>query len=242
MEYYVIMSQLVIVEDDERLAKLIGSFFERSGFIVHLFDHGQTAIKYCQENTADIIILDLNLPDIDGISVCSQLRRFYQGRILILTASGNDLDQIDGFEMGADDFVKKPVEPRVLLARIKALLKRDKYAENNQQENRESNCNKFGVLKIDQTSRTVTLKNDPINLTSHEFDLLNLFAKNAGIILSRDVLYQTLRGFGYDGMDRAIDIKISRLRKKLNDDATKPTRIKTIWGKGYLFVPTAWDE
>ncbi len=232
------MNQLVIVEDDKRLAELIGAFFERSGFIIHLFEFGNDAIKYCQNNTPDIIILDLNLPDVDGISVCSRLRKFYQGRILILTASASDLDQIDGFEMGADDFVKKPVEPRVLLARIKALLNRDRELTNN----RKSNSYKFGLLEIDKVSRTVVLKNHPINLTSKEFDLLYLFAKNAGTTLSRDVLYQMLRGFDYDGVDRLIDIKISRLRKKLKDNATEPKGIKTIWGKGYLFVPTAWDE
>lgn len=232
------MKKLIIIEDDKRLAKLIGSFFERSGFIVHLFVYGHAAIDFCQTNTPDIIILDLNLPDIDGITVCSKLREFYSGRILILTASGNDLDQIDGFETGADDFVSKPVEPRVLLARIKSLLKRDESIKvNNDNKNY-----KFGQLEIDKPSRTVKLNDDIITLTSHEFDLLNLFAKNAGITLSRDDLYHSLRGFGYDGLDRAIDIKISRLRKKLNDDANNPTKIKTIWGKGYLFVPTAWDD
>lgn len=232
------MKKLVIVEDDKRLAKLIGSFFERSGFHVDLFEFGQPAIDFCKSRSPDIIILDLNLPDIDGISVCSQLRQFYKGRILILTASGNDLDQIDGFETGADDFVSKPVEPRVLLARINALLKRDKIMS----ANKNPNLLSFGHLIIDKISRTVQLNNKIINFTSNEFDLLNLFAENAGIILSRDKLYQSLKGFGYDGMDRAIDIKISRLRKKLFDDATDPKRIKTIWGKGYLFVPTAWDD
>jgi len=232
------MNNLIIVEDDKRLAKLIGSFFERSGFHVDLFEFGQSAIDFCKTNTPDIIILDLNLPDIDGITVCSKLRQFYQGRILILTASGNDLDQIDGFETGADDFVSKPVEPRVLLARINALLKRDRIMD----ENKNSNLLSFGHLKIDKISRTVHLNNKIINLTSNEFDMLKLFAKNAGVILSRDKLYQSLRGFEYDGMDRAIDIKLSRLRKKLSDNANEPKRIKTIWGKGYLFVPTAWDN
>ncbi len=232
------MNKLVIVEDDKRLAKLIASFFERSGFIVNSFTYGAEAINFCKNYTPDIIILDLDLPDIGGIDVCSQLRQFYAGRILILTASGDDLDQIDGFETGADDFVSKPVEPQVLLARIKALLKRDKDIKTTS----DSKALKFGKLIINKNSRTVILGQETISLTSHEFDLLNLFAENAGITLSRDNLYHSLRGFGYDGIDRAIDIKISRLRKKLNDDANNPTKIKTIWGKGYLFVPTAWGQ
>lgn len=231
------MNKLVIIEDDKRLAQLIGDYFKRSGFSVNLFEYGYSALEFCQDNTPDIVIIDLNLPDINGITVCSKLREFYQGRILILTASGNDLDQIDGFETGADDYVNKPVEPRVLLARIKSLLKRDQ----DQSVPEEKPLMKFDSLVIDKSSRTILLNNSTIILTSNEFDLLVLLAENAGQILSRDTLYHQLRGFGYDGIDRAIDIKVSRLRKKLADDAQNPQKIKTIWGKGYLFVPTAWS-
>jgi two-component system OmpR family response regulator/two-component system response regulator RstA len=235
MELWFFMNNLVIIEDDKRLAKLIGSYFARSGFDVSFFEDGYNAIQHCKKHPPDIIILDLNLPDLDGITVCAELRKFYDGNILILTASGNDFDQIDGFETGADDFVTKPVEPRVLLARIKSLLKRNNHNNTN------FKSYQFGNLYIDTLSRTVKLNNALIKLTSHEFELLYLFIINAGTILSRDKLYTSLKGIGYDGMDRAIDIKISRLRKKLGDNASEPTRIKTIWGKGYLFVPNAWE-
>lgn len=230
------MYKLMIVEDDKRLAKLIATFFERSGFKVFLYENGQQAIEHCKEDEPDIAVLDLNLPDTDGITLCSQLRKFYQGRILILTAFGNDMDQIDGFEMGADDFVTKPVEPRVLLARIKALLRRD----NNKTDHCEE-VKSFGQLVINFSARQIMLDHNMVHLTSHEFELLSLLVNHAGEVLSRNQLYQKLKGFGYDGMDRAIDIKVSRLRKKLNDDAHNPTKIKTIWGKGYLFVPSAWE-
>jgi len=170
------------------------------------------------------------------IEVCRELRSFYQGPILILTASSNDFDQIVGLEIGADDYVVKPVEPRVLLARIHAILRRsrpDRIVEKN-------NVMQFGKLKIDDAAKSVELDNKLIKLTTHEFELLGLLANHAGQVLTRDRIYTTLRGFGYDGTDRAVDVKISRLRKKLGDDANEPRRIKTIWGKGYLFVPSAW--
>ncbi len=237
MELELIMHKLMIVEDDKRLATLIATFFERSGFNVSVYENGQNAIENCESEAPDIIVLDLNLPDTDGISVCSQLRKFYQGRILILTAFGNDMDQIDGFEMGADDFVTKPVEPRVLLARIKALLRRDAKAQEH-----DEHILSFGQLHINFTARQVSLNRKLVHLTSHEFELLSFLVHHAGEVLSRNQLYKKLKGFGYDGMDRAIDIKISRLRKKLDDDANNPSKIKTIWGKGYLFVPSAWEN
>lgn len=231
------MKKLVIVEDDKRLAELIGAYLSRSGFHVTPFINGYSAIEHCRKYPPDIIILDLNLPDIDGISICNKLRNFYTGKILILTASSNDLDQIDGFETGADDFVTKPVEPRVLLARINALLNRDQRAINNKSEKIV-----FGNLTIDEQSRTVNYKDSNITLTSNEFELLMLFCKKPGVILSRDEIFTSMKRIEYDGIDRAVDIKISRLRKKLGDIASKPTKIKTIWGKGYLFVASAWED
>ncbi len=240
MDYSIVVTNsnsLLIVEDDERLAHLISTYFIKTGFDVSVVANGHAAIETCKVNPTDLIILDLMLPDMDGISVCRELRSFYSGKILILTASSSDIDQVVGFETGADDYVIKPVEPRVLLARVNSQLKRRAFDRQNN-----TNLLNFGTLKLNNQSKSVEYKNTSIKLTSHEFDLLFLLAKNAGKVLTRDVIYSSLRGFGYDGTDRAVDIKISRLRKKLGDDSNEPQRIKTIWGKGYLFVPTAWFD
>lgn len=226
-------NQLLIVEDDARLADLIGGYFSRSGFMVKVLNVGEEAAKICREWRPSVVILDLMLPDTDGISLCRQLRHFYQGRLLILTASGSDFDQVVCFEMGADDYVTKPVEPRVLLARVNALLRRQSAATAVKKV-------QFGGLCIDDQAKTVTLNGEDIPLTTHEYELLSLLAEKAGSVLTRDDIYSRLRGIGYDGSDRAVDVKISRLRKKLKDNGPEPKRIKTIWGKGYLLVPTAW--
>lgn len=229
--------RLLIVEDDERLADLISTYFSRTGFDVSVVGDGLNAIQACKNAPPDLVILDLMLPDVDGLTVCREMRSFYSGKILILTASSSDIDQVVGFETGADDYVIKPVEPRVLLARVNSLLKRRAY---DRQQN--TDLLVFGSIKLDNQAKTIEYKNNMINLTSHEFELLYLLAKNAGSVLTRDDIYTCLRGFGYNGTDRAVDIKISRLRKKLEDDANEPQRIKTIWGKGYLFVPSAWSD
>ncbi len=155
----------------------------------------------------------------------------------------DDMDQVAGLEMGADDYVKKPVEPRVLLARIRALLRRfarvsDKIAQDLPAE--QSHEITFGELSISRTAHRVSFANQNIELTTGEFELLWLLASNAGAVLDRDTIFRVLKGFNYDGSDRSVDVSVSRLRKKLGDDPASPRRIKTIWSKGYLFVKDAW--
>ncbi len=232
-------ARLLVVEDDVALAQLIERFFTRAGFDVEVVHSGTEALEMCRERPPEMVILDLNLPDMNGTRVCRALRTYYTGWILILTASSSDHDQIFCFEIGADDFVTKPVEPWVLLARVNTLLKRHRKAD--AADATGDGDWVFGTLRIQSQARTATLNRRPIQLTTHEFDLLQLLASHAGHILSRDDIHRALRGYGYDGSDRAIDVKISRLRKKLGDDATDPQRIKTVWGKGYLFVPSAWN-
>jgi len=180
------------------------------------------------------------LPGIDGIEVCKQLRNYFTGPVLMLTAKGSDFDQVIGLEIGADDYVIKPVEPHVLLARIRALLRRT----NNQVQDKDTNDEQliFGNLSISRPSRTVILSGKDIPLTTREFQLLWLLASKAGTIISRDAILSHTRGLNYDGLDRTVDVRISKLRKKLDDITEQPVKIKTIWGKGYLFVPTAWQE
>jgi two-component system OmpR family response regulator/two-component system response regulator RstA len=200
---------------------------------------GDTAEARILAEQPDLVMLDVMLPGKDGFEVCRAVRANYRGVILMLTARDEDFDQILGLEMGADDYIAKPVQPRVLLARIKALLRRRPTASDDTPMENEAMA--FGQFKISQSTRTASLGTETIDLTTAEFDLLWLLASHAGNVLSRDDLLQELRGIGFDGLDRSIDARISRLRKKLNDDPENPTRIKTVRSKGYLFSKHDWN-
>src|SRR5690606_20552646 len=188
-----------------------------------------------QDLDPDIVILDIMLPGKDGLTVCKEVRPKYNGPILMLTARDSDMDQVLGLEFGADDYVIKPAEPRVLLARIRALLRRYQ-----QPEKTDVSQLRFGSLFTQISSRKVTLDDRDVLLSSHEFDLLTAFARQAGKVLSREYLFNTIYGRPYDGLDRTVDVRISQLRKKLGDSSDNPSRIKTVWGRGYLFVAEAW--
>jgi two-component system OmpR family response regulator len=185
------------------------------------------------------------LPGKDGFEVCRAVRSQYGGVILMLTARDEDFDQILGLELGADDYIAKPVQPRLLLARIKALLRRAPVSSGSGTGDNTAPSEPaelaFGRFRISQGTRSTHLGDDAIDLTTAEFDLLWLLARHAGSILSRDDLLQELRGIGFDGLDRSIDARISRLRRKLGDDPENPTRIKTVRGKGYLFSKHDWQ-
>lgn len=230
------MSRILLAEDDERLAHLVKDFFEDNGFQVVIEGVGRKVPRCVEELMPDIVILDIMLPGKDGLTICKEIRPKYDGPILILTARDADVDQILGLEFGADDYVIKPAEPRVLLARVKALLRR--YNHNEQEVQSELS---FGKFHISLSARSVKLEGIEVTLSSHEFDLLVELAKNAGKILSREYLFNAIYGRPYDGLDRTIDVRVSHIRKKLNDNAEVPEKIKTVWGKGYLFVPDAWD-
>lgn len=227
--------KILLIEDDEKLANLTRSYLTNSDFQVSVISDGNLAIKRYQEFLPDIIILDIMLPGKDGLTICKEVRPMFNGPILMLTARNEDFDQVLGLEFGADDYVIKPVEPRVLLARINALLRRSYREPPKAPENF-----KFGCLEIDVLSRKVLFEGELTSISSHEFDLLLLLVENAGNILSRDQLFKSLYNRPYDGMDRSIDVRVSQLRKKFGDNPEDPFRIKTIWGKGYLFIPDAW--
>lgn len=229
---------LLLVEDDRRLVQLIRDYLIRQDFQVSTAERGDIAVEMIIHARPDLVILDLMLPGLDGFAVCQQVRPRYAGPILILTAREDDMDQVAGLEMGADDYVKKPIEPRVLLARIRALLRR--LPVNQISASGSLTPKTFGRLSICRNSRKVLLEDSEVDLTSNEFDLLFILADSAGTILDREFLFKALRGIEYDGLDRTIDVNISRLRKKLGDSASHPFRIKTVWGKGYLFVADAW--
>jgi two-component system response regulator RstA len=224
---------ILIVEDDERLASLTREYLENNGLQVAVVEDGDTAIERIRHEQPDLVVLDVMLPGTDGLTVCRQVRDHYHNPILMLTARTDDMDQVLGLEMGADDYVPKPVKPRVLLARIRALLRR---VETDQQAAEAESRLEFGNLVIDNASREVTLDGEAVDLTSAEYDLLWLLASNAGNVLSRETIFEQLRGIQYDGQDRSIDVRVSRIRPKVGDDPDNPRRIKTVRSKGYLFV------
>lgn len=229
--------RLLLIEDDVRLASLVQDYLSHENFAVQVQHHGATAVAEFDPQRVDIVVLDLMLPGMNGLQVCTHLRQRYAGPILILTAKSSDIDHVMGLELGADDFVTKPIEPPVLLARLRALLRRAKSMA--PQPKGELLC--FGSLQLDPQSHQVLLAGEEVELTTQEFELLALLMRNAGTVLSRDAIYHNLRGIDYDGLDRTVDVRISRLRKKLQDNPEQPFRIRTVWGKGYLFVSNAWD-
>lgn len=223
----------MVVEDDQSLAEWIADYLASHDYLVTLATSGDMALELIASDTPDLIVLDLNLPVIDGLDVCRQARSFHSGPILMLTARDSEEDEIRGLETGADDYLGKPVQPHLLLARIRALLRRARGDS-------PSNLMRFGALQINPDSRTVLLDDTHVALSTNEFDVLLLLASHADQALSRDVLISTIRGIEYDGFDRSVDVCISRLRRKLGDDAQTPRRIKTLRGTGYLFAGDAW--
>jgi DNA-binding response OmpR family regulator len=226
---------IILVEDDLRLSELVSRYLDNNGFRVTIANRGDEAVEQVRRESPDLVILDLGLPGQDGFSICRQLRPQYTNPILILTARDNDIDQVLGLELGADDYVVKPVEPRVLMARIKALLRRSQGHNVTDKKTL-----RFGRLVINTVARSVVLGEQPIALSSNEFELLAYLAAHAGEIQSRETLFQRLYKRDYDGLDRMLDVRISQLRKKLGDESDSAARIKTIWGQGYLFVPGDW--
>jgi DNA-binding response OmpR family regulator len=227
---------ILLVEDDLRLAELVSRYLANHGFNMSIVSRGDEVVERVQSDNPDLVILDLGLPGEDGLSICKRLRPAYTAPILILTARDNDIDHVLGLELGADDYVIKPVEPRVLLARVGALLRRSKPPV----ALAAGKSLNFGRLLINVVSRAVKWDGRDIALSRNEFDLLVFLASHSGEIQSRERLFKSLYNRDYDGLDRMLDIRISRLRRKLDDDAENPQRIKTIWGQGYLFVPDAW--
>ncbi len=220
--------KLLIVEDDESLAALLQEYLQRHGFIVSLLHEGSKAVEMVLDMKPDLVILDLMLPDASGLDICRNLRTCWEGPVLMLTAMKDDVDIVVGLEVGADDYIGKPVNPRVLLARIRALLRRgsaDARAEVLQR----------GNLFINVPSREVLLDGNTVDLTTTEFDLLVLLARRAGRVQERSRLVEELRGIDFHSFDRTVDVIISRLRKKLGESSTGDL-IKTVRGVGYFMV------
>jgi len=228
--------RLMLIEDDQQLADLLTEYFQGYGFQVDWLASGAQADRAIVDRSPDLVVLDLMLPGQDGLSICSAIRKRYSGKILVLTASGDDMDQVAALEMGADDFVQKPIQPRVLLARVKMLLRRS----NSNEGDGSGRQIRFGGLVINQTLKRCTLNDSLVALTPSEFAILSYMANHPDQVLSRQTLLECLSGLEYDGLNRTVDNKIAQLRKKLNDNAQRPMGIITVRGKGYMFVPDYW--
>ncbi|AMV19255.1 response regulator [Planctomyces sp. SH-PL14] len=222
--------RILLVEDDSELASMVADFLAPHGFSVTIEARGDRAAERIRAEPHDLLILDVNLPGLDGLTLCRTVRSDFKGPILILTARGDEVDEVVGLEVGADDYLAKPVRPRVLLARLRAHLRRSAASAMPQGGNRIA----IGAMAIDAGRRTVQMSGQEIRLTSAEFDLLWLLAENVGQVVSRGDIYLRIHGVEYDGLDRSIDLRVSRLRKKLGDDPVDPQRIKSIRNTGYL--------
>ncbi len=224
--------KVLLVEDDERLATLIAHFLEQHGYEVRAVHRGDLAMVAFLEFQPKVVVLDLMLPGQSGLHVCREIRSVSDTPIVILTAKEDDLDHILGLESGADDYV---IKPPVLLARLRALQRRQVP------ESGVVSSLEFGRLSIDRSCREVRLAGEIIEMTTMEFELLWLLASAAGKTLSRDDILNRMRGIAFDGLNRSVDVYISKLRNKLKDNPREPVCIKTVWGKGYLFNPFAWE-
>jgi DNA-binding response OmpR family regulator len=221
--------RILLIEDDVRLAEMVSSYLGEAGFSVTHAATGNAGIGLATRDGFDALILDLMLPDIDGLEVCRRIRARAGTPILMLTARGDAMDRVVGLEMGADDYLPKPFEPRELLARLKAILRRQ-----GREEPRE--MLRFGRLQIDPGALEVRLDGEARALTSHQFALLLVLARHAGRVMSRDAIMDLLRHERLEAFDRSIDVHISRIRAAIEDNPKKPRRVITVRGAGYVFA------
>ena len=232
------MKKILIIEDNDEVRENLEEILDLYGYDTETAENGKVGIEKAITNPPDLILCDIMMPELDGfgtLNILSKKPATADIPFVFLTAKSEKEDFRRGMNLGADDYVIKPAEPRVLLARVNALLRRGQTVTKTSEELQ------FGDLIIDKTSRIVQLSDKEIVLTSHEFELLWLLASNAGQVLSREHVHQHMIGRQYDGLDRTVDVRVSRIRKKLGDNSDKPFRIKTVWGQGYLFVSDAWD-
>ncbi len=227
--------QLLLIEDDTRLANMVGEYLRGTGYAVEHCATAAAGLAAVQHNAPQLVVLDLMLPDMDGLEVCRRIRALPGGlaqtAVLMLTAKGDPMDRVVGLEMGADDYLPKPFEPRELLARIRAVLRRRAGAAAGGQPNLQ-----FGSLEIDRDARLVSVAGQPCELTSYQFDLLAVLAERAGRVLSREQIMEAVRGKELEAFDRSIDVHMGRIRAAIEADPKTPKRILTVRGVGYVFA------
>jgi two-component system phosphate regulon response regulator OmpR len=224
-----VAERVLLVEDDVRLAGMVSEYLGAAGFDVSQVASGTAALERLGREPYDALVLDLTLPDIDGLEVCRRLRTKWDTPVLMLTARGEPMDRVVGLEIGADDYLPKPFEPRELLARLRALLRRAHAPSR-------SSLLRFGRLEIDRDARAVRIDGAEKSLTSLQYELLVALAANAGRVLSRDALMDLVKGQPLEAFDRSIDVHVSRIRAAIEDDPKKPRRLITVRGAGYVFA------
>jgi len=225
---------ILLVEDDLTLADWIIEYLQEQHFIVEHVARGDLVLTKLASFPADLVLLDVMLPGINGIEVCRLIREKSQLPIIMLTARADEYDEVIGLEAGANDYIIKPVRPRVLLARMNSILKHNSQAESTQNEII------LGDLHINKDASRVTFQEEEIELSTSLFSFLWFLASHAGEVVDRDSVFKALKNREYDGQDRRFDVMLSTLRKIFNDDPQSPKKFKTVWGKGYLFVADAW--
>lgn len=230
-------SQILVVDDDPELRDLTQEYLEKNGFSVQTVESGEAMDRYLLESSADLMILDLMLPGEHGLAIAQRIKKKTAIPIIIVSAQGDDVDRIVGLEIGADDYLAKPFNPRELLARIRAVLRRSSGSINDETSRLDSERLLFGEFQIDIAAHSLTQGNQVISLTSGEFDLLSILVQNPNRVLDRDRILDLLTGAERSPFDRSIDVRITRLRAKIEADPANPNYIKTIWGKGYMFCP-----
>ncbi len=224
-----VSGKILIIDDDEKLNRLLTDYLSKMGFTVLTATLPSAGLEKLEKETPDLVILDVMLPEMDGFEVCRTIRQSSSVPVVMLTARGEVMDRVVGLEIGADDYLPKPFEPRELVARIQAILRRI-------QTKSKSGIKTIGALCIDFHKYEVRVDEKLVHLTLNEFECLVLLVKNKGKVLNRDQIIEELRGIEWDAFNRSVDITMSRLRQKLGDDPKNPRFIKTIWGTGYLFI------
>jgi len=231
-----VSERVLLLDDDPRLAEMVSQYLGEAGFRVTIAPDGRAALARLAREPFDALVLDLMLPDMDGLEVCRQVRASAASSseipILMLTARGDAMDRVVGLELGADDYLPKPFEPRELLARLRAVLRRRRHGG----ADSAADVLRFGRLEIDRGSREARLDGEPKPLTDYQFALLEALAAHAGRVLTREAIMDLVKGEQFEAFDRSIDVHVSRIRQAIEDDPKKPRRIITVRGAGYVFA------
>jgi DNA-binding response OmpR family regulator len=229
-------ARVLLLDDDERLSDMLATYLRSRGFVVEQRFDATTGLSALSAASFDVLVLDVMLPDLDGFEVLKRLRRTHDLPVLMLTARGEDTDRIVGLELGADDYLPKPFNPREVVARLSAILRRVRG-----EHRKDSDVLRFGKLEIDRAAREARVDGRACALTSHQFELLRVLAERAGRVQTRDQLMQAVRGEDLEEFDRSIDVHISRIRAAIEEDPKSPRRIRTVRAVGYVFAPGSGD-